>query len=320
MDTTPTSALRVARELRAVGLTVARLGREAWRLAVRDGIRQRGRSIPKTSRSDGLRPLATEIDARPWVARAPHDVEAAERAVATLDAHHEPERCPTCDGARYVLEREKQRGGHTMLDGLPPVMRQAVACPACNTPSPRDLVASSGIPDRYAGATFDTFPAAPEKQAAVAAVRAWCAAPVDLLLVGGNGRGKTGLAIAAVRALCERGIAARFVPVVVMLDRVRQTFDNAKGQPSEVVWAEYQRAPVLVLDDLGAPRVTEWVREQITALIEERRTANRPTVITSDVGADVLTEQYGPRLVSRLREYQRITVPGGDLRGSDTPR
>ncbi|MGE3857095.1 MAG: ATP-binding protein [Dehalococcoidia bacterium] len=203
-----------------------------------------------------------------------------------------------------------------MIEGMQPSLRSVLPCPACNVPTPEALLAASGIPPRYAHCTLDTFPAEAEKQPAVIAVRAWldAGAASSLLLVGGNGRGKTGLAVSVVHELCRAGRAVRFIAVADLLDEVRATFDASAAVGKERVIARYRTVDVLVLDDLMAPSVTEWVREAVTVLLEARRSAGLATVITSDQRAPEIRAAYGDRLLSRLHKFTRVEVPGRDLR------
>jgi len=83
-----------------------------------------------------------------------------------------------------------------------------------------------------------------------------------------------------------------------------------------VIEEEYRRVPLLVLDDIGAARPTEWARDRISALVEARLSEERPTIITSDKGAAQLLDMgYDARLVSRLRTYTVVRVDGEDYRG-----
>jgi DNA replication protein DnaC len=249
-----------------------------------------------------------------WVAKDPEAVAVLERTVATLDAAPKPHACEVCKGARVVLSREKRVGTSTRLEGMPPAIRDVEPCPACSRPEAADLLAAAGIPPLYDGCTFATFPRDDLKASAVQAVEQWVEqGPVEsLMLRGANGRGKTGLACAAVRALCERGVAAKFVALRTLLQQVKDSgFD-------ERVLSSMRAAPVLVLDDLGQARATPWVQEQVVGLLEDRRVTSRPTVITCDVDAVQLERDYGDsagRLLSRLREFKVITVEGADLRG-----
>lgn len=316
------SVLRAARELRAVGLTVARLGREGWRAAVTDALRQAGRSTPGSS--SGMMRFGTHFGRAGGLFSGSYSEEDRERwqheAEANLAAGYGTASpivgwdCETCHDSKFVKVGPILPGVGTRLEGMPMPVRSVVRCPTCNVPNPGELIAVAGVPEVYAEWDFETFPADPLKADAVATVRAWCDEwPLggDLLLLGANGRGKTGLAVAAVRLLCERGVGARFVQVVTLLARVRAGFAD---DSAERLLDTYRAVPLLVLDDIMRARATAWVAEQIPALVEERLLAGRPTLITSDRGADALLDAYDASFVSRLMRFKRVNVGGDDLR------
>src|SRR5690606_34745361 len=117
--------------------------------------------------------------------------------------------CPTCADARYILSGplRRERVGDLRMDGRYEPVRDVVACPDCNAPKPEDLLAKSGIPAMYRDATFETFKAADGKAPALEAMKAWSENPVmSLMLRGDNGRGKTHLLVAALKAVMARGI------------------------------------------------------------------------------------------------------------------
>jgi len=78
---------------------------------------------------------------------------------------------------------------------------------------------------------------------------------------------------------------------------------------------------VLVLDDLGAEKQTEWVLEQLYSIVNERWQNERAIVVTSNPGVDELREQIGQRTVSRLEEITGDPIPimGRDLRIAASP-
>jgi DNA replication protein DnaC len=115
----------------------------------------------------------------------------------------------------------------------------------------------------------------------------------NLVLLGPVGTGKTHAAVAAVRALHDRGDEVVFLPVVELLDQLRP------GGPEHAL-SEYAHADVLVLDDLGAERPTEWTGERLYALINRRWLEERPTVATTNLDPDPLRTALGERVFSRL--------------------
>lgn len=248
-----------------------------------------------------------------WVERDP-----AKRALLEATAPPPVEvKCSTCGDARYV----RVGFDRSVLDGMryeTTMLRSATRiepCPDCNAPTAADLVARANIPAAYRGATFDSFEARLGKGDALVEMRAWVdgGAVDSILLRGEPGRGKTHLAVAALRALCERGVAGQFVQATALLDEIKAGFEDGKSRGTE---ERAKSAKVLVLDDLAAARPTEWARERIATLIEARLIEGRPTVITLDKGADaLLTMGYEARLISRLRSYRLVRVDGEDMRG-----
>jgi DNA replication protein DnaC len=143
-----------------------------------------------------------------------------------------------------------------------------------------------------------------------------------LLLIGEPGCGKTHLAVAAAHNLVERGYECLFWDYQNLLDRIRAGFDTASHSTDKEAYRDALEAEVLVLDDLGAHRGSDWVEDTITAIITYRcnnkkaliATTNVPdadagsTVVQKNVALDkpeyrrTLGEQIGARARSRLFE------------------
>jgi hypothetical protein len=130
-----------------------------------------------------------------------------------------------------------------------------------------------------------------------------------VLLVGAPGAGKTHLAIATLAALTALGkiktAAFRFVPK--FLADLRDAFD----EPVEVrrrFMADACTVDMLVLDDLGAERTTDWVREQLGIITNERWANRRPTIVTSNQNLEEFERTLGARAISRL-EAMLLTIP-----------
>lgn len=174
----------------------------------------------------------------------------------------------------------------------------------------RDLRWTLLVPQRFHHAQVSDFENAdvPELyQPTVAGdVRGWAAAPRgrNLVLLGPVGTGKTHAAVAAARLRHDAGDEVRFLPVVEMLDMLRP------GGPERALY-DLADVNVLVLDDLGSERPTDWTAERLFALLNRRWMEERPTIATSNLPAtravapegygDVtLDEALGPRIFSRL--------------------
>lgn len=137
-------------------------------------------------------------------------------------------------------------------------------------------------------------------------IAAYCAtwppiAPV-LLLTGLPGTGKTHLAIGAMFLLRQRHgdrALARFWPVIDLLERFRRTFDADRATETiEQAEDSLRRVPVLVLDDFGAHKSSEWAEERLFHLIDSRYSAGKVLIVTTNMTLQELPARVKSRLAS----------------------
>ena len=134
------------------------------------------------------------------------------------------------------------------------------------------------------------------------------------MLVGPYGCGKTHLAASIVHRCAEFGIAGVFVVVPELLARIRTSYRTGDGK-AEAVIETAKNAQLLILDDLGAEKASEWVREQIYMLVNFRYEHELPVVITTNNGGKELEAELGRRTLSRLIEMTvPVTIKAGDYR------
>ncbi len=77
----------------------------------------------------------------------------------------------------------------------------------------------------------------------------------------------------------------------------------------------YRHAGVLLLDDLGTAKGSEWVEEVTYRLVTHRYDAMRPTIHVTNLGPDELRDVLGDRIASRLSETcTRVVLSGPDRR------
>lgn len=114
-----------------------------------------------------------------------------------------------------------------------------------------------------------------------------------LVILGHHGSGKTWEAMAIARALLvEDRIPVQTVTAPELLEVLRPGGDGDIGQ--------FKLAPVLVLDDLGTEKVTDWVDEQLYTIAGFRASRNLPMIITSNLEPAEIKTRYDARLVQRL--------------------
>jgi DNA replication protein DnaC len=183
------------------------------------------------------------------------------------------------------------------------------------------LIESSGVWPRMRGWSRDTLPATVDPLA-VADAAMWterlrAGERANLYMHGPVGTGKTGVAWCIGRALIERdGMTVRFVNFRELLqDLVRNDFDRGLVDRAA-------RAQLLILDDLGAERPSEWPRLELASLVEHRCGSRLPTIVTSNFEPAELARRLGrddanagKRIVSRLVEgATQVRFRGCDLR------
>jgi len=148
-----------------------------------------------------------------------------------------------------------------------------------------------------------------------------------LLFIGDPGSGKTHLAAAALRALIARGFEGVFFDYQNLLDRIRSGYDKTSESIDREAYRSALDADILLLDDLGAHRTTDWVEDTVTSLITHRCNNRKALIATTnlpdpDAGSGLheksagapggytqritLAERIGMRARSRLFEMCKV--------------
>lgn len=138
----------------------------------------------------------------------------------------------------------------------------------------------------------------------------------SLVLTGKVGTGKTHQALGALRAAATSGRRLRF-EFGTAADFYASLRPRDKHD-SEAVMARWRAAHVILLDDLGAAKLTEWAEEQTYRLINHRYENDKPMIITTNVPGERFSEVLGDRIASRLAEAAAGHVVG--LVGADRRR
>jgi DNA replication protein DnaC len=224
--------------------------------------------------------------------------------------------CPlgVCDGSGWILGPED--------------VARPCECREQRLRRGRSRGVASVIPPRYRGVSFDRPPVSDmsrdlSARAAVGEVRSFVeglderlAEGRGLWLFGDTGTGKTTLAMLVSKSAIEAGRSVAIYSLPKLLARVRRTFESEPGGDSYLTFFERLTAvDLLHIDDLGAEKSSDWVLEQLYALINERYEAQRSVVVTTNLRHEELEEQIGARTVSRLTQMcDEVPLFGDDRR------
>ncbi len=238
--------------------------------------------------------------------------------VVPLRAGDESAPCPLakCDGSGWIEVEDR--------------VAAPCECRALRRKRTRGL--ASAIPPRYRSVSFDAPPVsdmarAPETRAVVGVVRdyvdnldARLAEGRGLWLMGGVGTGKTTLAMLVSKAAASAGRSVAIYSLPRLLASIRRTYDGVPGEDTYSAFFErLASVDLLQIDDLGAENRTDWVLEQLYAIVDERYQAQRAVIVTSNVSYEELSEQIGSRVVSRLTEMcEELPLHGDDMRNRFT--
>lgn len=175
------------------------------------------------------------------------------------------------------------------------------------------------IPSHFQDRTFESYQVDKDNRAAFDLAKAYPSVEgkQSLLFMGPPGTGKTHLAaaIAIEQANLCRSVIFGTVPTI--LGRIKTTFSGDGATEAEVKNA-IVGCSLLVLDDLGKEKPSEWVEEVLYEIINARYVKRLPVIITTNVGLKAVEARYpwnGEAIVSRLFEMCRgVHVGGSDYR------
>src|SRR5438067_570974 len=239
--------------------------------------------------------------------------------------------CPVCGGSGWKSSNSNRR---------------VVRCDCRLKSRAASLLTSARIPKRYEHCELSNFefdgPHSNLMPARMAACKFVEEYPIDnagLLLIGSIGVGKTHVAVGIIKELIlKKGIACLFYDYRELLKQIQNSYnESVKATELEVLRPVFD-TEVLVLDELGAVKPTEWVWDTVSLILNTRYNDNRTTIITTnypdDAGQDpyanpasefgraqkvmrreTLGDRIGERMRSRLHEMCRIIkLDGQDFR------
>lgn len=243
-----------------------------------------------------------------------------------------PPVCPECGGSGWRMVAMEHRGR--------PV-EQATRCECIRRQQGGRLLEAARIPRRYRHCELSNFEhegpfrsLAPAHMGAMRFVEEYPLENAGLLLMGPIGAGKTHLAVGILKELiAQKSAHCLFYDYRELLKEIQNSYnDSVKVTEMDVLRPVFE-AEVLVLDELGAAKPTEWVWDTVSHILNTRYNDKRTTIITTNykdapplasdnetrtvrVGREeTLGDRIGERMRSRLHEMCRVVrVEGEDFR------
>jgi DNA replication protein DnaC len=235
--------------------------------------------------------------------------------------------CALCDGTGW---RPVERGK----------IRAVEAC-SCRQPA-RDgnwWMDRAAIPPRFRHCNFGDFlHNNPSLEMALIKARGFVehypAVEKGLLFVGNPGVGKTHLTVAIqLELMLRKGVHCLFCSFPEMLEQLQDSFDPASQRTKSEILQPILETEVVAIDDLGARRVSDWVEDTVTYILNYRYNHKKPTLLTSNLPesaaegsagrspggkyrvSDTLADRIGLRIYSRLFEMcETVAIHAKDFR------
>ena len=219
--------------------------------------------------------------------------------------------CEVCGDLGYVMVRTDQG-----------VVAQKCTCTRLRERVKRFNKAM--VPARYAEKTLERYRPLTPLQAEIKGYLSryrdeYLPGSKGVLLWGDTGVGKTHLAVSVVRYLTlEKGISARFVEFFDLLQQIKALF--SEGKSGSELMKVLNEVDVLVIDELGKGRGTQWELEVLDQLISARYNSGKTLIATTNYSVKPgipggLEERVGKRVMSRLMEMcEFFFVDGPDFR------
>jgi len=199
-----------------------------------------------------------------------------------------------------------------------------------------------GVPEKYKDTSFNTFIGNDKIKEHCMALAEW---EDDIMISGPTGSGKTHLAVSILRNIIERGVikypmgrdrtgnkllfspgvfglmgSGEFVTVPRLLMDLRAVFSGSQKKQGMDGWevkteqdaiAEYTKPSVLILDDLGAEKTTDYSLTSLYLIIDERINNLKRTIVTTNLTLKEIEEKMDARVASRLSGMKiiKLTMP-----------
>lgn len=244
--------------------------------------------------------------------------------------------CPQCEEQRAKYEEEKRRK-IAELEKRDREENEKITKGRLEEKRQNPQKWMEGVPAKFKDASFDNFIGGDIiKKKCVefinnynrneACVNRLLSYPGSILFTGPTGCGKTHLAIALWRELVRENRDGKcfFITVPELLLEIRSTFGTKKqfdgwdkgnpNQTEEQIIDKYSGVELLVLDDLGSEKTSDFTIQSLYLIIDRRNRELKPTIITTNLSLQEIEENINARIASRLADMTIIKINMPDYR------
>jgi len=180
--------------------------------------------------------------------------------------------------------------------------------------NPDGYLKHCNVPSRYLNCDFNNFNVDAGNKTAFSKLHELNEVKDIIYITGDVGTGKTHLSVALLRNLrhlqYQKG---NFQPATRILLELRSGFSNDKVSEKDAL-RTYQLDEILIVDDLGAEKLTDYVVQAWYSIVDYRYSNMLPTVITSNLSIQELAAKFGDRIASRAASGMVLTLKGSDRR------
>lgn len=175
----------------------------------------------------------------------------------------------------------------------------------------RNYLGYFGVPPRHRYSTLDNYEG---NQRLVDDLKGMATCQNSLLLTGKTGCGKTHLAVGIMAEYLRLNLhkahsdTALFIGAPELLMRIRASFDKGATTSETEIVNRYSQCGLLVLDDLGAEKTSEFSITTLYIILDRRNAHCRKTIVTSNLSLKEISATIGDRIASRLADMRVINI------------
>lgn len=168
-----------------------------------------------------------------------------------------------------------------------------------------NLLRYCGVPKKYEGYRLDSYEG---NQALVDLLAGHVHTADSVTLIGKTGCGKTHLAVGMLAEFSKKSHDAIFITAPELLLKIRSSFGERASLSEEELIDRYSSCGLLVLDDLGSEKTSEFSITTLYLIIDRRNRSGRKTIITTNLSLEEIEQSLGARISSRLSDSKIVKI------------